>query len=65
MYLSHEFGTAGILHGVYCIARLHTNAHQYSDNIVGANEGEGEENKHVKLTKTSKLNEILLFRNNN
>ena len=33
MYLSHEFGTVGILDGVYCIARLHTNAHQYSDNI--------------------------------
>ena len=32
MYLSHEFKTVGILHGVYCIARLHTNAHQYSDN---------------------------------
>ena len=27
MYLSHEFGTVGILHGgVYCVARLHTNA---------------------------------------
>ena len=32
MYLSHGFGTVGILHGVYCITRLDTNAHQYSDN---------------------------------
>ena len=24
MYLSHGFGTVGILHGVYCIARVDT-----------------------------------------
>ena len=28
---------------------------------LGANEGEGDETKYVKLTKTSKLNESLLF----
>ena len=32
MYVSHEFRTVEILHGVYCIARLDTHADHYSDN---------------------------------